>query len=115
MSAILVATGLKYSREWFSWSWTLDLKIATIIPVYKKDSRFTLSNYRPISLLSIFNKLFEKLVSIRLLDFLEKNNIFFDKQFGFRNKYSTEHAILNIVDKIQRAIDAGKNFPVEYF
>jgi hypothetical protein len=56
----------------------------------------------------------EKLVSIRLLDLLEKNNIFFDKQFGFRNKYSTEHAILNIVDKIQRAID-GKEFSCGIF
>ena len=73
-----------------------------------------MSNYRPISLLSIFNKLLEKLVSIRLLDLLEKNNIFFDKQFGFRNKYSTEHAILNIVDKIQRAID-GKEFSCGIF
>ena len=41
----------------------------------------------------------------RLLKFLEKNNIFFDNQFGFRRGHSTEHAILSIVDKIQRAID----------
>ena len=41
----------------------------------------------------------------RLLDFLEKEKIFFDKQFGFRDKHSTDHAVLSIIDKIQRAID----------
>ena len=41
----------------------------------------------------------------RLLDFLEKQNIFFDNQYGFRTKHSTDHAILSIVDKIQTAID----------
>ena len=41
----------------------------------------------------------------RLVDFLEKKKVFFDNQFGFRAKHSTDHAILSIVDKIQRAID----------
>ena len=81
------------------------LKLANVIPVYKKDSQFCLCNYRPISLLSIFNKLLEKLICCRLLDFLEKEKIFYDKQFGFRTKHSTDHAVLSIIDKIQRAID----------
>ena len=80
-------------------------KLANVIPVYKKGTQTSLSNYRPISLLSVFNKLLEKLMCSRLLKFLEKNNIFFDNQFGFRRGHSTEHAILSIVDKIQRAID----------
>ena len=41
----------------------------------------------------------------RLLKCLEKNEVLFDKQFGFRSGYSTEHAVLCIIDKIQRAID----------
>ena len=41
----------------------------------------------------------------RLVDFLEKKKVFFDNQFAFRPKHSTDHAILSIVDKIQRAID----------
>ena len=81
------------------------LKLANVIPVYKEDSQFSLSNYRPISLLSVFNKRLEKLVSKRLLDFLEKENILVDKQFGFRTNHSTDRAILSIIDKIQRAID----------
>ena len=71
------------------------LKLANVIPVYKKDSQFCLCNYRPISLnSSIFNiKLLEKLICCRLVDFLEKEKIFFDKQFGFRTKHSTDHAV----------------------
>ena len=62
-------------------------------------------NYRPISLLSIFNKLLGKLMCYRLLDFLKKKNMFYANQFGFRRNYSTEYAILKITDKIQRSID----------
>ena len=80
-------------------------KLANVIRVYKKDSQTSLSNYRSISFLPVFNKLLEKLMWNRLLKFPEKNNIFFDNQFGFRRGHSTEHAILSIVDKIQRAID----------
>ena len=63
------------------------------------------SNYRPISLLSIFNKILEKLIYKRLLHFLEQNHVLFDGQFGFRANLSTTHAILLITDKIQRAIE----------
>ena len=81
------------------------LKLSHVIPIYKKGLHTIVSNYRPISLLSIFHKLLEKLISNRLLDYLEKNNILFENQFGFRTKHSTDYAILSIVDKIQRAID----------
>ena len=83
------------------------LKTANIIPIHKKDCRLTLSNYRPISLLSVFNKLLEKLMANRLVKFLEDNNIFYKNQFGFRNYHSTDYAILTIIDKIQSAIDAS--------
>jgi len=81
------------------------MKIANVIPIHKKDSKFSLSNYRPISLLSIFSKLFEKLMANRLTNFLEKNDILFQNQFGFRSNRSTDYAILSIVEKIQSAID----------
>ena len=89
-------------------------KIANVVPVYKKDSKTCLSNYRPISLLSIFNKLLEKLMYNRLLHFLEMKNIFYDKQFGFLAKRSTDQAVLSIIDKIQKAIDE-QFFLVEFF
>ena len=82
-----------------------DLKLANVVPVYKKGSQTCPSNYRPISLLSIFNKLLERLMYNRMINFLEKNDIFYTKQFGFRSKHSTDHAILCIIDRIQKAID----------
>ena len=54
------------------------LKIARVIPVYKKGPKVIVSNYRPISLLSIFNKILEKLICKRLLHFLEQNHVLFD-------------------------------------
>ena len=80
-------------------------KLAKVIPVFKKGMSTNLNNYRPISLLSIFNKLLEKLMFNRLIVFLNKNNILYNKQFGFRTGYSTDSAILCIVDKIQKAIE----------
>lgn len=82
-----------------------DFKLANVIPVFKKGSQYSLCNYRPISLLSVFNKLLEKLIYNRLINFIDKNSIFFNKQFGFRAKHSTNHAILCIIDRIQKAID----------
>lgn len=58
-----------------------DLKIARVVPIFKTGSRTSLSNYRPISLLSVFNKIFEKLMYNRLIQFLEKNLVFSDSKF----------------------------------
>ena len=82
-----------------------NFKLARVIPIFKKGSQLDVSNYRPISLLSIFNKILEKLVFNRMISFVNKKNILFDNQFGFRSKHSTTHAILSIVDKIQHAIE----------
>jgi hypothetical protein len=49
----------------------------------------------------VFNKILEKLMNKRLLNFLKKHNILYEKQFGFRPDFSTNHAILSIIDKIQ--------------
>ena len=57
------------------------------------------SNYRPISLTSNISKIMEKLVHERLYFFLENNNVIYDKQFGFRNKHSTTHALIEIIEK----------------
>ena len=80
-------------------------KMARVIPVFKKGSQTTLNNYRPISLLSIFNKLLEKLMYKRIVDFLDKRQLIYCKQFGFCSHYSTEHAVLSIIDQVQLAIE----------
>ena len=82
------------------------LKHAKVIPVYKTGDETHPRNYRPTSLLSVFNRLFEKLMYKRLRSYCEKNGIFFSSQYGFRDNCSTQHAILDILNKIQSKIDA---------
>lgn len=84
-----------------------NFKLARVIPVFKKGSRTCSSNYRPISLLSIFNRLLEKLMYKRLISYIEKENIFYEGQFGFRSNHSTVQAGILIIDKIQKAIEKG--------
>ena len=80
-------------------------KIAKVIPIFKKGSYTVFLNYRPISLLSVFNRILEKLMYKRLITFFKKNKIFYSGQFGFRANHSTVHASLLITNKIQRAIE----------
>ena len=84
------------------------LKIAKVIPIFKKGSKLIPANYRPISLLSNINKIIEKLVFPRVFNFLEDNKILYKLQYGFRPKHSTNHALINITEKIRDALDHGK-------
>ena len=81
------------------------LKIAKVIPAYKKGERNLPGNYRPISLLSIFDKIMEKLMYRRLINFLDKNETLYKYQFGFRKNYSTIQAVLEVVDSIYQHWD----------
>ena len=81
------------------------LKEAKVIPVYKSDDETEPGNYQPISLLSVFNRIFEKLMYHRLNSFLDKNNVLFKAQYGFHEKHSTQHAILDTVNIIQNNMD----------
>jgi hypothetical protein len=76
------------------------LKQSVVKPVHKKGDLIDIANYRPISLLSVFSKVFEKCYLKRLLSFLEKHNIFSQQQHGFRQNRSTETAIFNLVNDI---------------
>ena len=64
------------------------LKLAKVTPVFKKGSRQDKNNYRPISVLSIFSKIFEKAMYKRLYSYLECHSILYPLQFGFWRKYS---------------------------
>ena len=81
------------------------LKVAKVIPIYKNDSKLEPGNYRPISLLPIFGKVFEKLMFSRIYSFIEKNNIIAKIQFGFQPGKSTEHALLQLQSKILDAFE----------
>ena len=81
------------------------LKIAKVIPVYKKGAKNSPGNYRPISLLSIYDKIIEKLVYKRLLNFLEQNKVLYNYQFGFRRNHSTSLAVMEVLDYIYQHSD----------
>ena len=83
------------------------LKTAKVVPIFKKDSKLDYSNYRPISLLSNIEKIFEKLIYKRLYTFLNNNNIIYNLQFGFRQQCSTSHALINATENIRKALDDG--------
>ena len=72
------------------------LKVANIIPIHKKGDKLDCNNYRPISLLSNISKIFEKMMHIQLTSFLNKNKVLSSFQFGFRNKHSTNHALISL-------------------
>ena len=76
------------------------LKISEVIPIHKGGSTEEINNYRTISLLSVFDKIIEKLMHKRLYEFLQELNILFENQFGFRKNNSTTFALLEITEKI---------------
>jgi hypothetical protein len=83
------------------------LKIAKVIPVHKSGDVKCISNYRPISILSTFSKISEKLIATRLNKYLLDKSILRDNQYGFREKLSTSMALLKLTDDISKSIDDG--------
>ena len=73
------------------------LKLAEVIPVYKKGSADQLNNYRPKSLLPSLSKIFERLLHKRMLFFFKCNNVLVPTQYGFRHKRCTIHPILDLI------------------
>ena len=81
------------------------LKVMKVVPIHKSGSTQDINNYRPISLLSIFDKIMEKLMHKKLYYFLEENIISYQNQFWFRRNNSTVHALTQITEMIK---DSGK-------
>lgn len=91
------------------------LKLVKVIPIFKnKGSNQDYNNYRPISLLSNIDKIFEKLVHSRLTHFLDNFKIIYEKQFGFRKKHSTSHTLISLTEEIRKSLDKG-NFSCGVF
>jgi hypothetical protein len=82
-------------------------KIAKLKPLYKKSSALEPKNYRPISLLPLISKLFEKIIHMQTQNYLDKNNILYKYQSGFRTKHSTDTCLSVLNDKILTGIDNG--------
>ena len=84
------------------------MKIAKVIPIFKTGSSQDMTNYRPISTLTSFSKILEKIVHKRLYDFLDANQILYDNQFGFRRNHSTALAVIETIDRISESMDSHK-------
>ena len=90
------------------------LKLARIIPIFKKGDLLQCNNYRSISLRSNISKVMEKFAHQRLYISLENNNVLYDKQLSFRNKPSTMYALIKITEKIREVLNK-KNFACGIF
>jgi len=71
----------------------------------QKGNKFELSNYRPISLLTSFSKIFEKVIYKRLVNHVSALNILSKAQYGFRTNMSTDNAIYQLTNNILKALD----------
>lgn len=84
------------------------LKISKVIPIFKQGNASDMNNYRGVSLIDSFGKIFEKIVATRLRSFLENQDFFYSNQFGFRPGFSTQHAVMKILNFISSSINENK-------
>ena len=82
-------------------------KIARVVPLHKKGSRSFLDNYRPISILPVISKIFEKILYEQLYEYFTTNNLLSEQQFGFRRFHSTSTALLDCTDEWYVNMDRG--------
>lgn len=68
-------------------------KTSVVTPIHKAGDKANISNFRPISVINNFSKIFEKCLKDRLVDFFQKNNVLSNDQYGFRSGMSTENYI----------------------
>ena len=80
----------------------------SLVKNYNKNIQFKLNKYRPVSVLSAFSKILERIVYNHLIDFLNKFNILSNNQYGFRKNHCTAYALIQLYDKLSNAIDQGK-------
>ena len=82
-------------------------KIAELKPLFKKGSKMDPKNYRPISLLPPMSKVLERIVYEQTIQFLDKHNILYKFQSGFRKNHSTDFCLSYLTDKISKGFDSG--------
>ena len=84
------------------------LKLAKVIPLYKKGDSTITDNYRPISLLPTLSKVLDKHVYNQLFAYFSDEELFYPSQYGFRRGHSTELARTALIVLIIHKLDAGK-------
>ena len=78
------------------------LKVPKVTLLFKKESDSELENYQPISVIPCFSKVLEKIMYNRLYKHLKEKYILYKKQFGFQQKHTSEHAILQLIDQVNK-------------
>ena len=91
-----------------------NLKLAKVIPLHKKDDKKIMTNYRPISLLPSISKIIEKVAHNQISHNFTSHNLFYEHQYGFRSKHTTELAALYLIDKITTEMDSN-NIPLNSY
>ena len=86
-----------------------ELKIGKVVPIYKNENCMLVNNFRPVSVLPLFSKILERLMYSRILPecFFNKHNLFYKYQFGFRERYDTDIALVVLIDKIMSPLNEG--------
>ena len=84
-----------------------DCKIAKLKPLYKKEAKTKQKNYRPISLLPLLSKIIERIIHNQTQEFLDKNNILYKYQSGFRKHHSTDTCLSYLTDKVKIGFEEG--------
>lgn len=84
-----------------------DFKLARVVPLYKKGDKKFEGNYRPVSILPVFSKVFERIVYNQMYKYLMDHNLIFENQSGFRSRYSTDTALTSLADRIKQNTDNG--------
>ena len=84
-----------------------NLKIAKIVPFYKKGDDGLFTNYRPISLLPSVSKIFKRVIFSQLMLYFDRYKLLYKSQYGFRKNHCTELAALKFIDKIIHSMDNG--------
>jgi hypothetical protein len=91
-----------------------DWKNANVTAIFKKGAKSSLGNYRPVSLTSNICKIMERIIKDDIVNFLEKNQLIFNNQHGFRNKTSCMTNLLEFVEHVAEELDKGEPVDVIY-
>ena len=97
------------NKSVFNGTFPNSLKIARVVPLYKSGDRSSVANYRPISILSVFSKIFERVVYSQLCGYFERSGILFHEQYGFRANKSTTQSCVNQLQYLYDCLDEGNN------
>ena len=104
IAATIISPYLQYFIDFFfkNGIFPESCTLAKVIPLYKKGNKLDPNNYRPISILTCFSKILERLIYNRLQQFLKKHSVIHKSQYGFQKSISTEYAVL---DKVSNAFE----------